>query len=90
MDLTFSDEDRAFQQEVREWLATAWPQEMRDKQRHSAAGRLSKEDHVRWQKALAERGWAATNWPAEHGGAKFTATQSYISTWKGLRRDRLE
>jgi len=78
VDLTFSDEDRAFQQEVRTWLATAWPREMRDKSKRSAAGRLSKEDHVRWQKVLAEKGWAATNWPAEFGGAKFTATQSYI------------
>ncbi len=51
---------------------------MRDKQKRSARSQLSKDDHVRWQKALAEKGWAATNWPAEHGGAKFTATQGYI------------
>ena len=33
---------------------------------------------MRWQQKLAERGWAAPNWPVEHGGAGFTATQNYI------------
>jgi alkylation response protein AidB-like acyl-CoA dehydrogenase len=78
LDISFSDEDRRFQQEVSEWLSTAWPQELRDKQAKSALGKLSKEDHVRWQKNLAEKGWAATNWPKEYGGAAFTPTQSYI------------
>ncbi len=78
MDLSFSEEDRKFQQEVREWLETAWPQEMRDKQARSALGKLSKDDLVAWQKRLAEKGWAAVNWPKEYGGADFTPTQKYI------------
>ena len=78
MDFSFSDSDRQFQQEVRTWLEDAWPQSMRDKKAHSAMGKLSKQDHVEWQKRLAEKGWAAPNWPAEHGGAGFTATQNYI------------
>ena len=78
MDLSFGEDDRRFQQEVRTWLETAWPQEMRDKQARSALGKLSKDDLVGWQKRLAEKGWAAPNWPAEHGGAAFTPTQKYI------------
>jgi len=78
MDFSFSDTDRDFQKEVRNWLDSAWPQEMRDRQAKSAMGRLSKDDHVQWQKRLNEKGWAATNWPAEYGGAKFTPTQNYI------------
>ena len=78
MDLSFSDADRKFQQEVRDWLATAWPEEVRKRQARSALSRLSKEDHVRWQKALAAKGWAAVDWPKEHGGAGFTVTQNYI------------
>jgi len=78
LDLTFSDEDRDFQQEVRQWLEGAWPEEMRSKQARSALGKLSKDDLVAWQKRLAEKGWAATNWPTEYGGARFTPTQSYI------------
>ena len=40
----------------------------------AALGKLSKEDRVAWQQRLAEKGWAARNWPAEHGGAGFTAS----------------
>ncbi len=78
MNFDFSDEDRAFQAEVRAWLEEAWPQEVRDRKARSALGRLTKDDHVAWQKRLADKGWAATNWPKEYGGAGFTATQSYI------------
>ena len=78
MDLSFSEQDRAFQAEVRSFLEEAWPQEMQDKKARSALGKLSKEDLVGWQKRLAEKGWAATNWPTEYGGAAFTPTQSYI------------
>ena len=78
MDLSFSDADREFQRQVREWLDVAWPQEMRERSRRSALRHMSKDDQVRWQKALFERGWAAPNWPAEHGGAGFSATQNYI------------
>ncbi len=76
--MSFSEADRRFQQEVRAWLADAWPEEIRKRQARSALGRLSKEDHVRWQKALAAKGWAAVDWPKEHGGAAFTPTQNYI------------
>lgn len=78
MDIAFTEQDRSFQKEVSDWLETAWPKEIRDKQSKSALGKLSKDDLVRWQKKLAEKGWAATNWPVEYGGANFTPTQSYI------------
>ncbi len=78
MDIAFTEQDRSFQKEVSDWLETAWPKEIRDKQTKSALGKLSKHDLVSWQKKLAEKGWAATNWPVEHGGANFTPTQSYI------------
>ncbi|MDC0214109.1 acyl-CoA dehydrogenase family protein [Gammaproteobacteria bacterium] len=78
MDIAFTDQDRDFQKEVSDWLEQAWPEYMRDKQSKSALGKLSKEDLVKWQKKLAEKGWAATNWPEKHGGASFTPTQSYI------------
>ncbi len=84
--MSFSDADRKFQTEVRTWLADAWPEELRKRQGRSALGRLSKEDHVRWQKALAAKGWAAVDWPKEHGGAGFTPTQNYIF---GLERARV-
>ena len=75
MDLSFSEQDRAFQAEVRNFLDEAWPQEMRDKQSRSALGKLSKDDLVGWQKRLATKGWAATNWPKEYGGCEWDAVQ---------------
>ena len=38
MDLSFSEQDRAFQAEVRSFLEEAWPQEMQDKKSRSALG----------------------------------------------------
>ena len=78
MDLTFSDDDRRFQQEVRAWLDDAWPESARKRQGRSALGRISKDEQVRWQRALHAKGWAATHWPREHGGAGFTPAQNYI------------
>ena len=72
MDLEFSQEDFEFQKEVREWIKDNFPEEMR-KRRH-----LTREDHVYWQQALYERGWAGLNWPAEYGGPCFTPTQRYL------------
>ena len=78
MDFSFSAEDREFQREVRVWLDDAWPEAARERRARSALARVSKAEQVRWQRKLAERGWAAPNWPVEHGGAGFTATQNYI------------
>ncbi|MXY06474.1 MAG: pimeloyl-CoA dehydrogenase large subunit [Gammaproteobacteria bacterium] len=78
MDFSFSAEDREFQREVRAWLDEAWPEPARERRARSALARISKAEQMRWQQKLAERGWAAPNWPVEHGGGGFTATQNYI------------
>jgi len=78
MDITFTEEDLAFQQEVRDFLDEAWPEEMRIKYRRTALDRTNREDQMGWQQRLAAKGWAAVNWPVEHGGAGFTDTQKYF------------
>ncbi|MFN3237688.1 MAG: acyl-CoA dehydrogenase family protein [Pseudomonadales bacterium] len=78
MDLNFSEEDFAFQQEVRQWIKENYPEEMRERHKRSANGHLDKDDHVYWQQALAKKGWAGLNWPAEYGGPEFTPTQRYL------------
>ena len=40
--------------------------------------RLTKDDYVRWHKIVAQQGWAAPNWPLEHGGTGWTAVQRHI------------
>ncbi|WP_339829750.1 acyl-CoA dehydrogenase family protein [uncultured Parvibaculum sp.] len=78
MDLSFSKEDEAFRQEVRQFIAESYTPEMRAKHARSKHGYMDKENHVKWQKALAKRGWLAPNWPTEYGGPGFTASQKYI------------
>lgn len=76
MDLNFSDQDLAFREEVREFFRTRYPQSVKQKQDNGIY--LTKEDHVLWQKALYEQGWAGINWPVEYGGTGWTAAQKYI------------
>ena len=63
-----------------------WTEDLREKQARSALQRLSKEDHIRWQRRLAEKGLGGSKLAmVEHGGAGFTATQNYIFDLEGQR-----
>lgn len=76
MNLDFTDEDRAFRQEVRDFLTDALPADLQQKmieRRH-----LSRGDIVRWQRIMNARGWAVPAWPVEFGGQPWTPTQRYI------------
>lgn len=83
MNADFTAEELQFEQEVREFLQNEFPAEYRAK--IDAGVRLSKDDLVHWQKILYKKGWAAPNWPVEHGGTGWTATQKHIfATEMGL------
>ena len=76
MELRFSDDEIAFRDEVRDFLATAVPGDLKAK--FEAGTALEKADYVRWQKLLYERGWIAPAWPKEYGGAEWDAARQYI------------
>ncbi len=76
MDLDFSPEEQAFRAEVKDFLAKELPLSIAAKVK--GGKRLTKEDHLRWQGALARRGWLAQSWPKEHGGAGFSPVQKHI------------
>jgi len=76
MDLNYSDEDLAFREEVRAFLAANLPPDLQHKVRSHL--RLSKDDSVRWHKILAAQGWVAPGWPVEFGGPGWTPTQRHI------------
>ena len=78
MDLAFSDEDKAFQREVRAWIAENYDDDLRRLMSQSKNGYLNKAGQVKWQKKLAAKGWATINWPVEYGGPGFTPSQAYI------------
>lgn len=76
MDLSYSTEELAFRDEVRGWLAANLPTDIRDKVVNYQ--HLSKEDHLRWHKILAAKGWSVPHWPDEWGGTGWDITQRYI------------
>lgn len=76
MDLRYTDEELAFQAEVRHFFATEYPQDILDRRRRGQT--LDKSDLQRSEKALAARGWVAVNWPEEHGGTGWNVTEKYL------------
>ncbi len=76
MDLRFTEEETAFRNEVRGFFRAALPPEIR---RKMVEGRhLAKDDIVRWQRILNEKGWAVPHWSKEWGGTGWTPIQHYI------------
>ena len=73
MDLTFSESELAFRDELRAWFDA-----------HDAGTEPTGDEdaHYRWrrdfQRALADDGWAAVHWPTEYGGRGATLTESAI------------
>jgi alkylation response protein AidB-like acyl-CoA dehydrogenase len=76
MDLSYNAEELAFRDEVRGWLRSNLPTELR--QKVESYQELSKEDLLRWHRILADKGWVAPDWPKEWGGTDWTVTQRYI------------
>ena len=76
MDLRFTPEELAFRDEVRTFMRTALPADLRSKLVEGR--RLKKDDLVVWQRMLNAKGWAVPHWPAEWGGRNWTPTQHYI------------
>ena len=65
MDLEFTDELRNFHQEVRAFIEERLPVDLRKKVERFL--KLGKEDYLRWQDILAEKGWLVYSWA---GGAR--------------------
>ena len=76
MNLNFTAEEQAFRDQVLAFLDQDYPADIKDKMDKQQA--LTKDDMVRWQKALYKRGWAGVNWPTKYGGTGWSATQQYI------------
>lgn len=76
MKLEFSAADEAFRLEVRQFVQSRLPADIRCK---VALGlRLEHADYVTWFRILEERGWLTPSWPKAYGGPGWTAVQRYI------------
>ncbi len=78
MKIELTEDEIAFQREVREFCTTQYPEDIRRKRNEGIV--LSRDDTIRWQKILYEKGWFAVNWPVEYGGTGWTPVQKYLFT----------
>ncbi len=78
MNLNFSEEELAFQQEVRQFLAENLPPHIVEGTANNSSVFVEKDIALEWQAILVKKGWAVPQWPTEHGGTDWTPAQKYI------------
>ena len=76
MEISFTEEDIEFRDEIRSWIKNDYPPHIKEKQDKGEI--LTKEEVIEFHKALAARGWLGYNWPSKYGGTGWTSTQIYI------------
>ena len=76
MDVTLNDEDLAFRERIRAAFRDEFPEDIRRKREQGVP--MGREDLVRFQQWLHEKGWAGVNWPVEYGGTGWTPVQKYL------------
>jgi len=76
MHLQDTSENLAFRAEVRDFVESHLPADIRDAVLQFR--RVEREDYVAWQRILHDRGWGAPGWPKEYGGTGWNARQRSI------------
>lgn len=76
MELNYSEQERAFETEVREFLRDHLPDHLARAVRSGAE--LTGAQMTEWHRILSARGWLATTWPREYGGPGWTPVQRHI------------
>lgn len=78
MNIEWSPEEKAFQQEVRTFLAEKLTDDLRQAGQLMTSVYADHDASMAWQQILLEQGWLAPSWPVEYGGCDWTAAQHYI------------
>jgi alkylation response protein AidB-like acyl-CoA dehydrogenase len=76
MDLSFTPEQIAFREHVRDWIRSAMPADL-----HAVAavdGAFPREYVKRWHEIMYRKGWVAPHWPREYGGPGLDVTERFI------------
>ena len=80
MDLRYSDADRAFRAEIRDWLDDQLSGEWGALRGLGGPGRDHEaiDERLAWNRHLAAHGWTCVGWPTEHGGRGLSLWQQAI------------
>lgn len=76
MNFDYSDEDKAFRNEVKAFLTEKLPKTI--SQKYKSGRMLTKQEHEEWHAILNKQGWLAPGWPIEYGGTDWTPIQKHI------------
>lgn len=74
--MKFTPEELEFRQEVRAFIGENLPADIKYKVENNLL--LKKDDHVRWQTILNQKGWYAGAWPEQYGGAGWSIVRQYL------------
>ncbi|MCP2207144.1 alkylation response protein AidB-like acyl-CoA dehydrogenase [Bradyrhizobium diazoefficiens] len=85
MDLSFNAEERAFQDEVRGFIAKNLTEEMKRATALTPSVFSDPDIGMAWQRALHRQGWGAPGWPVEYGGPDWTPAQRWIFETESAR-----
>ncbi|CAG4884795.1 Acyl-CoA dehydrogenase [Georgfuchsia toluolica] len=78
LDFAFGVEERAFREQVRQFLDTKLPEHLRIATRLNSATFVSKEIAQEWHSILHRQGWLGYLWPVEYGGTGWSPIQRFI------------
>jgi hypothetical protein len=78
VDFEYSDEEKRFQLEVREFLRETYDPEVMDPRREGMAQLVDSPERRAFMKKMAERGWLGMSWPKEDGGQGAPGIYEYL------------
>jgi acyl-CoA dehydrogenase len=85
MDLSLSEEETTFREEVRAFLAENLTEDLCRDQRATSGLYPHPSVSRPWQRKLHARGWVAPLWPVEHGGTGWSPVERFIFEYECAR-----
>ena len=77
MDISFSEQDLQFQEEIRAGLnGSEFPSHVKGET--GKGNCFSKQDMIDFHKFIHSKGWMGYNWPVEYGGTGWSPVQIYL------------
>ena len=76
MDFQFTESEKNFKNEVRDFTKKNLSTELKNKLLHYQT--IHKDDVMSWHKSLFDKGWIAPSWPKSFGGCEWNSVQKFI------------